>query len=70
MPAGPQRIDLYQQIQKIIVEDEPHIFLVDGIGPYIYKDEFTGFAQAGSKAPYYFGETVWSKKGSPSPGSR
>lgn len=70
MPPGEQRVDLYKQIQQLIVRDEPHIFLVDGIGPYIYKDEFTGFAQAGSKAPYYFGETVWSQKGSESPGSR
>lgn len=63
-----KRVKLYGEVQKIIVRDEPHIFLVDGEGPYAHDADFTGFADAGAKATYYFGDTVWSKKGSGSRG--
>ncbi|MGI9120777.1 MAG: ABC transporter substrate-binding protein [Acidimicrobiales bacterium] len=63
------RAKLYQQAQQVIVEEQPQIFLVDGIGPWAYSAQFRGFENAGSKAPYYFGHTVWDTKGSASPPS-
>ncbi len=65
-PDQAKRVELYAEVQKIIVRDEPNIFLVDGAGPYAHDADFTGFADAGAKATYYFGDTVWFKKGSAS----
>jgi len=62
-----KRVRLYGDIQRIILREEPHIFLVDGAGPYAHASEFTGFADAGAKATYYFGDTVFWTKGSESP---
>lgn len=62
-----ERVRLYAEVQRVLVEDQPAIFLVDGSGPYAYAAEFTGFENAGSKARYYFGDTVWWTKGSASP---
>jgi peptide/nickel transport system substrate-binding protein len=59
-----KRAQLYQEIQRIIANDVPHIPLVDGIGPWIFSAEFKGFESAGSKATYHFGEKVWWTKGS------
>lgn len=61
-----KRVELYAEVQRLIVEDQPHIFLVDGVGPYAHDAEFQGFAHAGAKARYYFGDTVWWTKGSAS----
>jgi peptide/nickel transport system substrate-binding protein len=63
----PKRAELYAEIQRIIVEDQPHVFLVDGIGPWAYSDEFQGIEKAGSKSPYYFGHTAWWTGGSSEP---
>jgi peptide/nickel transport system substrate-binding protein len=57
------RGELYRQAQAIVARDVPVIPLADGIGPWIYKSEFQGFANAGSKAPFAFGERVWWTKG-------
>jgi peptide/nickel transport system substrate-binding protein len=67
-PDEAKRVKLYGEIQRMIVREQPHIFLVDGVGPYAHDANFTGFADAGAKATYYFGDTVWSKKGSESRG--
>lgn len=60
-----RRIQMYNEVQRIIVDDQPQIFLVDGIGPVAYDQAFQGFDKAGSKSPYYFGETVWWTQGRP-----
>lgn len=62
-----KRAKLYHDVQQVIVEDQPQIFLVDGVGPWAYSAQFRGFQDAGSKAPYYFGHTVWDTRGSASP---
>ncbi len=59
-----KRAALYKEVQQIIVEDQPQIFLVDGIGPWAFSSEFKGIDEAGAKSPYYFGHTAWSTKGS------
>jgi len=66
-PDQDKRVALYADIQRIIVREQPQIFLVDGEGPYAHDADFTGFADAGAKATYYFGDTAWWKKGSASP---
>jgi len=68
-PDEGRRIDMYKEIQRVISEDQPQIFLVDGIGPVAYDQAYRGFDQAGSKGPYYFGETTWWTGGRPGPGS-
>ncbi len=60
------RAELYKEAQQVIVEEQPQIFLVDGIGPWAYSSRFQGFEDAGSKAPYTFGHTVWDTEGSAS----
>lgn len=62
-----RRAKLYREVQQVIVEDQPQIFLVDGIGPWAYSDRFRGFEDAGAKGPYYFGHTTWDTRGSDSP---
>lgn len=62
-----RRVELYAEIQRIIVEDQPQFFLVDGIGPYAYNDEFADVEEAGAKVPYYVGHTAWWTQGSPEP---
>ena len=59
-----KRAALYKQAQQIIVQDQPQIFLVDGIGPWAYSAEFKGIDDSGVKSPYYFGHTAWWTKGS------
>jgi len=59
-----KRAVLYRQAQQIIVEDQPQIFLVDGIGPWAFSSDFKGIDEAGAKSPYYFGHTAWWTKGS------
>jgi peptide/nickel transport system substrate-binding protein len=61
-----RRAELYGEIQRIIVREQPHIFLVDGIGPYAHDAGFAGVEDAGAKANYYFGDTVFSTEGSES----
>jgi peptide/nickel transport system substrate-binding protein len=61
--SRPKRGALYRQIQEIVARDVPVIPLADGIGPWIYKSEFQGFTNAGSKGPFAFGERVWWTKG-------
>lgn len=63
-----RRIELYEEIQQIIVREQPHVFLVDGKGPYAYDAAFAGFQNAGAKATYYFGDTAWWTQGSESRG--
>lgn len=46
------------------MQDQPQIFLVDGIGPWAYSSDFRGIDEAGAKSPYYFGHTAWFTKGS------
>ncbi len=58
-----KRIGLYDQIQQTIVRDEPQIFLVGGISPWAWSNKFSGIDRAGSKSPYYFGETTYSTTG-------
>ena len=58
-----KRAALYRQIQAIVARDVPVIPIADGIGPWIYRNEFQGFANAGSKAPFAFGERVWWTRG-------
>jgi peptide/nickel transport system substrate-binding protein len=65
-PDESRRVELYGEIQQIIVREQPHIFLVDGIGPYAYDADFAGFENAGAKATYYFGDTAWWTQGSES----
>jgi len=67
-PDRARRAELYKEVQQIIVRDQPHVFLVDGIGPWAYDATFKGIDQAGSKSPYYFAHTAWWTKGSPEPG--
>ena len=62
-----KRAKLYRDVQQLIVEDQPQIFLVDGIGPWAYSDRFRGFEDAGAKGPYYFAHTVWDTRGGPAP---
>lgn len=62
-----KRVEMYQDIQRIIAGDQNQIFLIDGIGPYAYDSAFQGFEKAGSKEPYYFGEQVWWTEGSDAP---
>jgi len=66
VPEGPERVELYREIQRIIAREQPHVFLVDGIGPWAYDSDFRGITDAGAKSPYYFGETTWWTKGSAS----
>jgi len=63
-PDQSKRNALYQDAQKIIVDDQPQIFLVDGIGPWAFSADFKGIDEAGAKGPYYFGHTAWWTKGS------
>lgn len=58
-PDHDTRVEMYHEVQRIIAEDQNQIFLVDGIGSTARQEEFQGFADAGSKGPYYFGETMW-----------
>jgi len=60
-----ERGRLYREIQRILAEEQPHIFLVDGEGPYAYNAAFTGFRDAGHQATYYFGDTAWWRNGPP-----
>lgn len=62
-----KRVQLYNQLQKILVEDQANGFLVGGIGSWAWNQEFTGFDEAGSLSLYYFGRTAWWTKGSASP---
>jgi peptide/nickel transport system substrate-binding protein len=62
-----ERVELYHDVQRIIVNEQPQIFLVDGVGPWAYSTQFRGFEDAGAKAPYYFGSTVWDTTGTVSP---
>lgn len=63
-PDRSSRAALYKEAQQIIVEDQPQIFLVDGIGPWAFSADFKGIDEAGAKSPYYFGHTAWWTKGS------
>lgn len=62
-----RRAELYAEIQRILVEDLPHIPLVDGIGPWAFSSEFEGLVDAGAKSPYYFGHTAWWTEGAAEP---
>lgn len=64
-PDEARRVQMYQEIQRIMVDDQPQIFLVDGIGPVAYDQSFQGYERGGSKSPYYFGEGMWWTKGRP-----
>lgn len=68
-PDSAKRADLYAQAQRLIVADQPQVFLVDGIGPWAYSTDFAGIDNAGAKSPYYFGHTAWWTKGSAKPKS-
>ncbi|MBA2476283.1 MAG: ABC transporter substrate-binding protein [Actinobacteria bacterium] len=58
---------IYRQLQRKLASDVPVIPLVDGIGPWVYRNsEFRGFGNSGSKEQFAFGEKVWWTKGSSS----
>jgi peptide/nickel transport system substrate-binding protein len=57
---------IYKKIQKILARDVPVIPLADGIGPWIFRTNFQGYADLGSKGPLSFGEKVWWTKGTAS----
>lgn len=59
-----KRGQLYRRIQRVLARDVPVIPLADGIGPWIWRNEFRGFDQAGSKGPFAFGERAWWTRGS------
>ncbi len=62
-----KRGELYRRLQRKLASDVPVIPIVDGIGPWIYRNsEFRGFGNAGSKEQFAFGEKVWWTKGSTS----
>ncbi len=69
-PDLDRQVELYEEIQRVLVEQMPVVFLVDGGGPSAYRGEFTGFEEAAPKARYYFGETVWWTQGSDEPSPR
>lgn len=50
-PDESKRVQMYQEIQRIIVDDQPQIFLVDGIGPVAYDGSFTGYERGAPRAP-------------------
>ena len=59
-----KRAVLYRRIQVILARDVPVIPLADGIGPWIWTNEFRGFDAVGAKGPFAFGDRVWWTKGS------
>lgn len=62
-----KRIQLYNQLQQILVEDQANGFLVGGVGSWAWNKEYAGFDRAGSLSPYYFGRTAWWTQGSETP---
>lgn len=58
-PDESRRVQMYQEVQRILVDDQPQVFLVDGKGPVAYDESFRGWERGGSKSPYYFGEQMW-----------
>jgi peptide/nickel transport system substrate-binding protein len=63
-PTQKKRAQLYRRIQRILARDLPVIPLVDGIGPWIWRNQYRGFDQVGAKGPFAFGERAWWTKGS------
>jgi peptide/nickel transport system substrate-binding protein len=59
-----KRAQLYRRIQRILARDVPVIPLADGIGPWIWRNDYRGFDQVGAKGPFAFGERAWWTKGS------